>query len=41
MLAKHELIDARYERASEPIIVEQLRLAAIRLAGALKFVYPG
>jgi nuclease S1 len=40
MLAKHEVIDARYERASIPVIVDQLRVAGIRLAAALKFVYP-
>jgi hypothetical protein len=40
MLAKHEVIDARYERASIPVIIDQLRLAGIRLAKVLRFVYP-
>jgi hypothetical protein len=40
MLAKHEVIDAAYERASIPVIVDQLRLAGIRLAMVLKAAYP-
>jgi hypothetical protein len=40
MLAKHEVIDARYERASVPAILAQLRLAGIRLAAVLKAAYP-
>jgi S1/P1 Nuclease len=40
MLAKHEVIDARYEQASTRAIIDQLRLAGIRLAALLKFVYP-
>ena len=40
MLAKHEMIDARYEQASIPAIVGQLRLAGIRLASVLKAAYP-
>jgi nuclease S1 len=40
MLAKHEVIDARYEQASIPAIVGQLRLAGIRLAAVLKAAYP-
>jgi hypothetical protein len=38
MLAKHEVIDARYEQASIRVIIDQLRLAGIRLAALLKFV---
>jgi S1/P1 Nuclease len=40
MLAKHEVIDARYEQASVPAIVGQLRLAGMRLAAVLKAAYP-
>src|SRR5205823_215879 len=40
MLAKHEVIDTRYEDASIPPIVSQLRLAGVRLAAALKAAYP-
>jgi hypothetical protein len=40
MLAKHEVIDALYERASTPVIVDRLRLAGVRLAAALKVAYP-
>jgi hypothetical protein len=40
MLAKHEAIDARYEQASVPAIVSQLRLAGLRLAAVLKAAYP-
>jgi hypothetical protein len=39
MLAKHEVVDARYEQASVPAIVDGLRLAGIRLASALKAAY--
>jgi nuclease S1 len=40
MLAKHEVIDARYEQASIPAIVSQLQLAGVRLAAVLKAAYP-
>ena len=40
MLAKHEVIDARYEAASVPVIVAQLRLAGMRLAAVLKAAFP-
>jgi S1/P1 Nuclease len=40
MLAKHEVIGARYELASIPAIVDQLRLAGMRLAAVLKAAYP-
>ena len=40
MLAKHEVIDARYERSSIPVIVDQLRVAGMRLAAVLKAAYP-
>jgi len=40
MLAKHEVIDARYEQASIPAIVGQIRLAGVRLATVLKGAYP-
>jgi len=40
MLAKHEAIDARYEQASIPAIVGQLRLAGVRLALVLKAASP-
>jgi hypothetical protein len=40
MLAKHEVVDARYEQASIPAIVDQLRLAGVRLAAVLKAAYP-
>ena len=40
MLAKHEVIDARYERASIPVINDQLRVAGVRLAAVLKAAYP-
>ena len=40
MLAKHEVIDARYEQASIPAIAGQLRLAGLRLAAVLKAAYP-
>ncbi len=40
MLAKHEVIDAKYEQASVPVILGQLRLAGIRLAAVLKAAYP-
>jgi hypothetical protein len=39
MLAQHEVIDARYEQASVPAILGQLRLAGIRLAAVLKAAY--
>jgi nuclease S1 len=39
MLAKHEVIDARYEQAAIPAIVGQLRLAGVRLAAVLKAAY--
>lgn len=39
MLAKHEIIDARYEQASVPAIVQQLHLAGVRLAAVLKAAY--
>jgi hypothetical protein len=39
MLAKHEMIGAEYERGSVPVIVEQLRLAGLRLAAVLKAAY--
>ena len=39
MLAKHEVIDAHYEQASMPAIVDQLRLAGVRLAAVLKAAY--
>jgi hypothetical protein len=40
MLAKHEVIDARYEKAAVPVVLTQLRLAGIRLAAAIKAAYP-
>jgi hypothetical protein len=40
MLAKHEVIDAHYERASTPVIIDQLRLAGLRLAAVLKAAFP-
>ena len=40
MLAKHEVIDAAYERASVPAILNQLRMAGIRLASVIKAAYP-
>jgi hypothetical protein len=40
MLAKHIVIDGRYERAAVPVIVEQLRAAGIRLAATLKAAIP-
>jgi nuclease S1 len=40
MLAKYEVIDARYEQASIPAIIGQLRLAGVRLAAVLKAAYP-
>ena len=40
MLTKHEVINARYERASLPVIIDQLRLAGLRLAAVLKAAYP-
>jgi len=40
MLAKHIVIDAKYEQASIPVIVEQLRLAGIRLAAPIKAAFP-
>jgi nuclease S1 len=40
MLEKHEVIDARYEQASIPVILAQLRLAGIRLAAVLSAAYP-
>jgi nuclease S1 len=40
MLAKHEAIDARYEQASIPVILDQLRVAGVRLAAVLKAAYP-
>jgi hypothetical protein len=40
MLAKREVIDARYEDANIPIILDQLRLAGTRLAAVLKAAYP-
>jgi hypothetical protein len=39
MLAMHEVIDARYEQASVPAIVGQLRSAGVRLAAVLKAAY--
>ena len=36
----HERIDAAYEQASVPVIVSQLRLAGVRLAGVLKAAFP-
>ena len=39
MLARHEVIDSGYERSGLPVIVEQLRLAGIRLAAALEAAY--
>jgi hypothetical protein len=39
MLAKHEVIGARYEQASIPAILSQLRLAGVRLAAVLKAAY--
>jgi len=41
MLAKHEVIDARYEQASVPAIFSQLRVAGIRLAAVIKAAFPG
>jgi len=40
MLAKHEVVDDRYEQASIPAIVGQLRLAGIRLAATLNAAFP-
>jgi len=40
MLAKHEVIDAKYEQASVPVILGQLRMAGIRLAAVIKAAYP-
>ena len=40
MLAKHIVIDGRYERAAVPVIVEQLRAAGVRLAATLKAAIP-
>jgi hypothetical protein len=40
MWAKGEAIDAQYERTSVPVIVDQLRLAGLRLAAVLKAAYP-
>jgi hypothetical protein len=40
MLAKHEVVDAQYERASVLVIVDQLRMAGIRLAAVLKAAQP-
>ena len=40
MLAEHEVVGARYEQASIPAIVGQLRLAGVRLAALLKAAYP-
>jgi hypothetical protein len=40
MLAKREMIDAGYEDASIPVILEQLRLAGTRLAAVLKAAFP-
>jgi hypothetical protein len=39
MLAKREVIDGRYERWSVPVIVDQLRLAGLRLASVLKAAF--
>jgi hypothetical protein len=39
MLAKHEVIDARYEQSAIPAILDQLRLAGIRLAAVLGAAY--
>jgi hypothetical protein len=40
MLAKREVIDSRYEGASIPVILRQLRVAGLRLAAVLKAAYP-
>jgi hypothetical protein len=40
MLALHERVDAVYEQASVPVVVGQLRLAAIHLAQVLKSAFP-
>jgi nuclease S1 len=40
MLAKREVIDSRYEGASIPVILRQLRAAGLRLAAVLKAAYP-
>ncbi len=40
MLAKREAIDARYEDASIPVILAQLRSAGVRLAAVLKAAFP-
>jgi len=39
MLAMREVIDARYENAAFPAIVDQLRLAGVRLASVLKAAF--
>jgi nuclease S1 len=39
MMAKGEVIDAQYEQASIPVIIDQLRLAGLRLAAVLKAAY--
>jgi nuclease S1 len=39
MLAKHETIDAHYEQATVPRIVDQMRLAGMRLAAVLKAAF--
>ena len=40
MLGKHEVIDAKYEQASVPVILSQLRMAGLRLAAVIKAAYP-
>lgn len=40
MLAKHIVIDGKYEQASIPLIVDQLRIAGIRMAATLKAAFP-
>lgn len=40
MLAKHIVIDAAYEQAAVPAILDQLRIAGIRLAAALEAAFP-
>jgi hypothetical protein len=39
MLAKHVVIDATYEQSSIPVILDQLRLAGIRLAATLRAAF--
>ncbi len=40
MLVLHERIGQSYEKASAPVIEQQLRLAAQRLAAVLKAAFP-